>query len=585
MGMGKDRKVPTKTFNIARHTLQILHLPIRPYTELAFSEARRLRSKRVFTEVSGGGLGLEKLGIVVSVNGSRAQCSIDLSVLSAIRAQSQGDATAHSISSFIKIRSQDQLIFGSLVSLDTSLPPGGKATAEVELIGQGTANEDGRAANFTRGVNAYPHPGDEVAFCEEQDFAVMFSPEGEDHVHIGTVYPSAGVRAPILTNRFLGRHFAIVGSSGAGKSTLTAMLLNRITADQPNAHVIVLDPHGEYSRSFGSAAKIWNVDNLRLPYWMMNLEEHCDALLPFDSIDRATDSNILAKCLLAARARTIGLGDSRKLTADSPVPYRLADLTEALEEESGKLEKLADASRYTRIRLNILQYFADPRFSFIFNAEYADESIEQTISDILRLPTDGQPFSVLDLTGVPTEIINVVVASIARMVLDFAIWAPREEKPPFLFVCEEAHRYLPRTVTPATRSVVRQVERIAREGRKYGVCLGLVTQRPSELSETALSQCGTMISLRLNNKQDQEFLKASIPESARSYIEVIPALRNRECIVSGEGVPVTLRVRIDNLEEALRPSSADPEFTSGWSRQQDAPALVEKGVRRWRGMN
>lgn len=279
----------------------------------------------------------------------------------------------------------------------------------------------------------------------------------------------------------------------------------------------------------------------------------------------------------------MAIGSPAKITPDSPIPYQVSDLITALEEEAGRLQKIADTHRYTQLRLTIEQFFNDQRFSFIFNSDFANHSLEDFLGEIMRVPSHGKPISIIDLAGVPTEIINVVVSTISRLVLDFAIRSARIRSVPLLLVCEEAHRYLPREHTKATASVERQLERVSREGRKYGVCLGLITQRPSELSETSLSQCGTIISLRLNNLDDQEQLKASLSEGARAYVDVIAALKNRECVISGEGVPVPMRVMIDTLEAERRPASDDPQFSKNWGNSEGEEDLLSTVVRAWQG--
>jgi len=360
------------------------------------------------------------------------------------------------------------------------------------------------------------------------------------------------------------------------------LLLDRIIEQASHGHVIILDPHGEYAHAFGNRAQVWDVGNLRLPYWALNHEEHCDVFVTGTPDERTVDANILAKCLLRARQRNIHLADHRRITADTPVSYQVKDLTEALDEEAGRLEKLADAHRYTHLRLTIEQFFADRRYGFIFDPELASASIEQMLGELLRIPDNGKPVSIVDLAGVPTEIVNVVVATLARLILDYAIWAPRARRVPILVVCEEAHRYLPAVKSEKTRAVERQLERIAREGRKYGVCLGLVSQRPSELSETALSQCGTIIAMRLNNQHDQAHLAAALTEGARSMAGSLATLRNRECVISGDGVPIPMRVMIDTLEAAKRPASDDPVFSASWSDGHDDASLLSETVRRWR---
>jgi DNA helicase HerA-like ATPase len=449
-------------------------------------------------------------------------------------------------------------------------------------MGEGRKSALGTLEQFKRGVSIYPHPGDPVRLADQADFEKIFAPPELPHVMFGTVYPTDSMRAPILYDRLLGRHFAILGSSGTGKSTTTSLLLQRILDAAPRGHILILDPHGEYAHAFGSRAKVWDVENLALPYWAMNLEEHCEAFVTSSADEAAVDRNILAKCLQKARARNVRISEASKVTADSPIPYQLADLILALEEEAGRLEKLADASRYTLLRLTIEQYFADQRYGFIFNGEYANNSLEQLLSEILRIPNDGQPISIIDLAGVPTELVNAVVSTIARLVLDFAIRSPRDRKVPILLMCEEAHRYLPRVPTAQTAGVRRQLERIAREGRKYGVCLGIVSQRPSELSEVVLSQCGTMLSMRLNNQDDQQQLKASMPEGARSLVGVIPALANQECIITGDGVPVPMRVHVDTVPAESKPASEDQLFSLKWKVEAAGRTELEATVRNWR---
>jgi DNA helicase HerA-like ATPase len=171
---------------------------------------------------------------------------------------------------------------------------------------------------------------------------------------------------------------------------------------------------------------------------------------------------------------------------------------------------------------------------------------------------------------------------LSRIVFDFAVWSRGERKRPVVLICEEAHRYIPNRTISRTSPVRDVLERIAKEGRKYGVSLGLVTQRPSDLAEGALSQCGTIISLRLNNERDQDFVKAALPEGGRSLLEAIPALRNRECIISGEGVPAPIRVRLDELEAAKRPMSDDPVFSELWVKTGDDSDMLNRVIARWR---
>jgi DNA helicase HerA-like ATPase len=167
-------------------------------------------------------------------------------------------------------------------------------------------------------------------------------------------------------------------------------------------------------------------------------------------------------------------------------------------------------------------------------------------------------------------------------VFDYAIWSRDETTRPILLVCEEAHRYVPSEKNADGSSVGKILSRIAKEGRKYGISLGLITQRPSDLAEGVLSQCGTIISMRLNNDRDQAFVKAAMPEGARGFLDSIPALRNRECIICGEGVSIPIRVSFDELEDFKRPASADPSFSELWNNTGGEEDQVARAVARWR---
>jgi DNA helicase HerA-like ATPase len=232
-----------------------------------------------------------------------------------------------------------------------------------------------------------------------------------------------------------------------------------------------------------------------------------------------------------------------------------------------------------RIKARMDEIKADPRYGFMFSGMMAGDTMADVIAKLLRLPGDGKPLAIVDLSGVPSEVTAVVVALLARMVFDHAIWARGDEQHPILLICEEAHRYIPADEKVPARAVL---ERIAKEGRKYGVSLGLVTQRPSDLAEGVLSQCGTIVAMRLNNERDQSFVRSAVPEAARGMIDAIPALRNREAIIVGEGVPIPIRVSFDPLDERQLPASHDPVFSEAWQRTGGERAQLERTIKRWR---
>jgi DNA helicase HerA-like ATPase len=218
----------------------------------------------------------------------------------------------------------------------------------------------------------------------------------------------------------------------------------------------------------------------------------------------------------------------------------------------------------------------------MFSGMLVGDTMAEFVSTLFRLPSRGRPISIIDVSGVPSDITSTVVAVLSRMVFDFAVWAREEKTRPILLVCEEAHRYVPSEKNADGSSVGRILSRIAKEGRKYGISLGLITQRPSDLAEGVLSQCGTIIAMRLNNDRDQAFVRAAMPEGARGFLDSIPALRNRECVICGEGVAIPIRASFDDLEESRRPASADPSFTELWSTSGGEEEMVLRTVQRWR---
>ncbi|MCJ8191054.1 ATP-binding protein [Sphingomicrobium aestuariivivum] len=460
----------------------------------------------------------------------------------------------------------------------------GKVIANVDFLGEGNRESDGRLSGFKRGVTRFPIPGAEVYPVTTRDLRSVFAADSRPHIEIGTVYPTDDIRGALYVDPMLGKHFAVLGSTGTGKSTSVSLILHRICDASPEGHIVMIDPHGEYSAAFKNHGEIFNVDNLQLPYWLMNFEEHCEVLLTSEDSERQRDEDILAKCLLEARSRNKMADQFGKVTVDSPIPYLLTDLNQILVNEMGKLDRAGDATPYKRIKNKLDELRADPRFTFMFSGMMVSDTMGKFIAKMFRLPANGRPISIVDVSGVPSEVTSTVVSVLARMVFDYAIWSRTETLRPILLVCEEAHRYVPKETDVGKGQAVRRIlERIAKEGRKYGVSLGLITQRPSDLAEGVLSQCGTILSMRLNNERDQDMVRAAMPEGARGFLDAIPALRNREVIVCGEGVNIPIRVSFDNLEAEKRPASSDPSFAEMWRDVGDEEGIISRVVKRWRG--
>lgn len=527
------------------------------------------------------------IGFVLEIAGSSSAIAFDLGRMEeCAEDRDPSIALSGKVGGQIKIRVGNSWLMASVRTQRHDSSIEGGVVAHIDFVGEGEEDKaTGKMYGFRRGVTRYPVPGALVYPTTNADLRQIYASDGRTHISVGTVYPTRDICAGIYVDAFLGKHFALLGSTGTGKSTAAALILHRICEMAPMGHIVMIDPHGEYGSAFRAIGHLLDVSNLNMPYWLMNFEEHCEVFLTSQGYDRQMDMDILAKCLLAARQKNRLVEQIGKITVDSPIPYLLSDLLVILQNEMGRLDKGTNSIPYMRIKTKIEEIRSDPRYQFMFSGMLVGDTMVEFISKIFRMPSQGKPISIIDVSGVPSEITATVVAVLSRLVFDYAIWSRDEETRPVLLVCEEAHRYVPNEKNSDGSSVGRILSRIAKEGRKYGVSLGLITQRPSDLAESVLSQCGTIIAMRLNNERDQAFVKAAMPEGARGFIDTIPALRNRECIISGEGVSIPMRVSFDDLEVFKRPASNDPSFYELWSSGGGDGRAVERTVQRWRAQS
>jgi DNA helicase HerA-like ATPase len=253
-----------------------------------------------------------------------------------------------------------------------------------------------------------------------------------------------------------------------------------------------------------------------------------------------------------------------------------------IEDAMGTLNKPEAATAYRQILARLQSVREDRRYGFMFQSLYLRDNLDAILGRLLRLPVAGQPVTILDLSGVPSEVVNVVVSLLCRLMFEFALWSEREHSPPLLLVCEEAHRYVPADGTPVFEPTRRAIDRIAKEGRKYGVSLCLVSQRPSELSTSSLSQCGTIVALRTSNERDQQFVRRALPDGFDWLIAALPALATGEAVIAGEGVSVPMQIQFRPLAPDEQPASQTPAFSRAWSHEVGDQAFLHRTISRWR---
>lgn len=471
--------------------------------------------------------------------------------------------------------------------------------ANLNILGEITTNPTTKETKFFRGVRSFPVIGEPVYNMSPTDLQLIFNKEDTPCIEVGRLQQDNSIVAKVRTDDLLSKHFAIIGSTGSGKSCTVALVLQAILKKNSMAHVVLFDPHNEYSKSFGNMAEVISNDTLDLPIWMFDFVETVE-LLASDIEDQAREEEeVLHDVLLKAKRlfdRSQKNGDissqtklddieadlqrATHITLDSPVPYRIRDVLKLLDLNMGKLENNSNLGPYKRLKRRIQTLMTDPRYQFIFRNQAAPLPIESLVGRIFRIPVNNKPISILDFSGIPSEALNVVVSVVARLAFELATWS--ERRLPILLVCEEAHRYIPSDKSLGFHSTRRIIARIAKEGRKYGVSLGIISQRPSELEASTLSQCSTIFSMRLSNEIDQNFVRAAVPDGAAELLSFLPSLGTAETMVFGESVNLPMRVILNTLEEEYRPHSSSAAFTDLWNRAEVTDEFMELVFDRWR---
>ena len=531
----------------------------------------------------------DPIGRIVSVTGSQAIVLLN-------HEDHNGNQRAE-LGTVMNIHTPTSILLGLVSALSIPVPSQEEGVpevriAELELVGELTKSEDGVGA-FRRGVSNYPSIGDTVHQARAEELRGAYLCSSDKAVRIGTLRQDSSIPAMVQVDELLSKHFAILGSTGTGKSCGVALILRAILEANPNAHILLLDPHNEYASSFGDNAEVITPTDLQLPFWLLTFEELLEVIVG-DAHANELQVEILADLVPAAKARYAanrgrdsglvlkkGLNQTITFTVDTPVPYRMSDLIDMIDIQMGRLENRRLLSHYRQLRSRIEAISQDPRYAFMFGSLTVQDRMTEIISRLFRVPVNGKPIAILELTGVPPEVVNVVVSLICRMTFDFALWGSGDV--PITLVCEEAHRYVPSDPKAGFVPTRRAISRIAKEGRKYGVSLCVVTQRPSELDPTMLSQCNTIFSMRMSNERDQAILRAAIFDTAAGFLDFLPSMGTREAIVFGDGVPLPGRIKFDDLPEHAMPRSRNPRFTEKWNTVDRGEGYLEEVVERLDG--
>ena len=530
------------------------------------------------------------LGHVASVSGSQATVEL--------KARAQG-AEKPTVGKFVGMLADTTLIVGMITEIGEIASAGApgaqtfRKIARLDLLGE-VRGANTAAASFQRGVTEYPSIGDDATLLGESELRLIYGGADADHAHIGDLQQNPAIGVHIDIDNLVSRHFAVLGATGVGKSSGVAIVLQKILDTRPNLRIFLVDPHNEYGRCFGDKAQVLTPRNLRLPFWLFNFEETIDAFFGGrpgveEEIEILSDVIPLAKAAYlqyrgGPAERTLAKKkDPRQagFTADTPVPYRIEDLINLLDERMGKLDARQQRVTIHRLITRIQTFRNHPRYAFMFEgANIGGDTMAEILGHLFRLPPEGKPMTIMQLAGFPAEVVDSVVSVLCRMAFDFGLWS--DGVAPLLFVCEEAHRYAPSDKNIGFGPTRRALSRIAKEGRKYGVFLGLVTQRPAEIDPTIISQCSTLFCMRLSNERDQSLIRSAVSDAAANLLSFIPSLGTREVFTFGPGVAMPTRMRFKAIAENVRPSSEAAGNTKSEAGTNISRDLISSVIERWR---
>jgi uncharacterized protein len=561
------------------------------------------------------------LGVVSAVSSSSVSVDLSVSVESGIVVLEGRNYRIGQVGSFVKIPLGYNHLYGVISESNESSTGDAeigiakdRKWIKVELVGESLGNV------FDRGISEYPSIGDQVHFVVDSDLKNIFKKTSESQFNIGKLSSSEGIGVGLDLDKLIARHSAILGSTGSGKSTSTASLLrSMVMRDEkstlPSARIILIDIHGEYSSALKDVAKVFSVmpsdDNqLYIPYWCVSP----DKLLEFlcNNPNESQKSQFLEKTVeekkIAIEANAITGIDQSKVTSSTPLPYRIKKIWYDLAYDDGV--NWADAAMsipaYAEDGVGDFETLAGPKFlpaapgtalpkkggsgimkrqldmmkSRLVDAQYSfllapgawnpdkNGKIERDLDALIQdWIGHDKPVTILDLSGMPSTRLSLLLGSVLDIIFEAAIWGKNLKEGmrnrPILIVLEEAHRYLGKAEPGLAKEMV---QRIAKEGRKFGVGAMIVSQRPSEIDETILSQCGTIISLRINNSTDRGIVKAAMSEGLAGIIDSLPVLRTGEAIIVGEAAQLPTRCRFTMLPEDKYPNSSDPKIAECWSK-------------------
>ncbi|MEH6637578.1 MAG: ATP-binding protein [Halioglobus sp.] len=469
----------------------------------------------------------------------------------------------------------------------------GRAAHMVRLTPLGELSPEG---NFSKGISRFPNIGDEVHVVLQEQLESIFAPQGETEYKVGRLASFEGVDVHLDASAFFGRHVAILGQSGSGKSWTVTSLIQSALRGMPHAHIILLDLHGEYcdkevdgesisSPFLASQVRSLNAHDVEFPYWLMTYSELCDLIIDPSDEDASIQIAYLRSILIRLKRDSNTHLDLGHITVDSPVYYSMDEFAELIHQANTETSNFGKTKstlfgKFNQLLVRLDSLFSDTRYDFLMKPKMrtSTESLADLMKDIVGLGQPNASVTVLDLSAVPFDVVPMVTAQIGRLAYEFNFWNPLCREFPIFLICEEAHEYIPREDIPRFREARRSMERISKNGRKYGIGLCVVSQRPHDVSETVLAQCNSYICLRISNPEDQQYMRSMVPEAARGTFAALTSLSKGEAVALGEAVPMPVRFKVDLPDPP--PNSTDIDYAGKW-RDGGKEISVEKLISNW----
>jgi len=545
-------------------------------------------------------------GMLIEVDGTRVTAELDPNIKELSRVFGGETYPIGQFGSIVKIHFGRRMIYGYVGRLRMKteyekergqVPSTGpdSRVVEADLFGEGEwiyKETGGWILQFERGVSTFPLPQQIMYLTPTSELGFIYGHGTGATIEIGQHVGTGGTPCHADLNELLGKHTAILGSTGAGKSGAVAAILHCLVDrgtkrgyETWQPRIVVLDPHNEYGAAFpGHTPLSTDMGTLLLPYWLLNLQETLSLIIGRTEFVATSQANIIKKALLVARkdaAKKISL-DENRINVDSPIPYSLDKFIQEVEKDKPPQASKQESHNSILNKIDVLKN--DARMNFLlkpWNEKDAKDPFGEVVAQFLGIK---HPMQIVDLSGVPNEVAGIASAVIARTLFNYKVWETSKEREagPILLVCEEAHRYVPNRGEAQYEAAQEAIRRVAKEGRKYGLGLMLVSQRPSEVEATVLSQCNSWIILRLTNDKDREHVRSILPDSLAGLTKLLSGLRRREAIFVGQAIMLPSRIMITKLDEQQLPRSYDIDFDQGWQHKPVTHEKIAEIGNRWR---